>query len=194
MYHIHHTLGVITQTVPHGEANRLYSILTQDLGLVRVHAQGVRLGKSKLKSHLVPYVVKEFSFVRGKEIWRLTTVKESSEYPHHITDEKARKVYARILAAITRLVSGEEHQPSIFAVVSACLVYLSQEIAPEALEAVELITMVRILYELGYIDKTTYLTPILETTTFTPDEITQVLAARTTITHDINTALKASQL
>lgn len=194
MYHIHTTPGVITQILPQGEANRFYTILTEDLGMVRVHGQGVRLGKSKLKSHLTQYAIKDFSLVRGKEVWRLTSVKESVQYPEGITDIKAQKVFARILATLTRLVSGEERQPSLFAVVASSLLYLSQNTDTTTLEGVELITMVRILYELGYIEKKPYLKNFIDSSEITRQYIQEAIASRTTLTHDINTALKASQL
>ena len=52
---------------PKKEADRVYNILTRDLGLVRAHAIGVRREESKLRGALEPYSLSSVSLVRGKE-------------------------------------------------------------------------------------------------------------------------------
>jgi recombinational DNA repair protein (RecF pathway) len=76
MYTIHTTPGFIIGSRPSGEAGKLLSIFTQDLGLIRATAQGIRFEKSKLRPFIQDYSVGIFSFVRGKEFWRLTSAQE----------------------------------------------------------------------------------------------------------------------
>ncbi len=52
------------------------SIFTRELGLVRATAQGIRLEKSKLRYSSQLYSFGIFSFVHGKEFWRLTSAGE----------------------------------------------------------------------------------------------------------------------
>ena len=55
-----------------GEANRIYTIMTRDLGLVRAMATGVRKETSKLRGNIEPFSLASISFVKGKNYWRLT--------------------------------------------------------------------------------------------------------------------------
>ena len=52
MHHIYTTKAIIIKSLPLGEANKIYFLLTKDLGFIKASAQGVRLDKSKLKGHL----------------------------------------------------------------------------------------------------------------------------------------------
>src|SRR5690349_11857408 len=72
MYAIHTTPGFIIGSRPYGEAGKMLSIFTRDLGLVLAAAQGIRLEKSKLRYSAQDYSFGTFSLVRGKEFWRLT--------------------------------------------------------------------------------------------------------------------------
>ncbi|MEK9177832.1 MAG: recombination protein O N-terminal domain-containing protein, partial [Patescibacteria group bacterium] len=78
MYSITTTPGFIIDSRPYGEAGRLMSIFTRELGLVRATAQGIRLEKSKLRYSSQLYSFGIFSFVCGKEFWRLTNAREQS--------------------------------------------------------------------------------------------------------------------
>src|ERR1035437_4083782 len=74
MHHIYTTKAIIIKSVPIGEANKYYFLLTEDLGFIRASAQGVRLDKSKLKGHLQEFCLVKISLVKGKEVWRITGV------------------------------------------------------------------------------------------------------------------------
>ena len=76
MHPIHTTPGFIIGSRPSGEAGKMISIFTRDLGLVFASAQGIRFEKSKLRPFTQDYSFGQFSFVRGKEYWRLTSAQE----------------------------------------------------------------------------------------------------------------------
>ena len=75
-YTIITTPGFIIGSRPRGEAGKLLSIFTRDLGLVLASAQGIRLEKSKLRYAARDYSFGEYSFVKGKEFWRLTDARD----------------------------------------------------------------------------------------------------------------------
>src|SRR5690349_10081885 len=72
MYSIITTEGFIIDSRPSGEAGKLLYIFTKDHGLVMATAQGIRLEKSKLRYFIQDYSFGVYSFVKGKEYWRLT--------------------------------------------------------------------------------------------------------------------------
>ncbi len=79
MYSIQTTPGFIIDSRAYGEAGKMLFIFTRDLGLVMAVAQGIRFERSKLRPFTQDYSFGEFSFVRGKEMWRLTSAQEFDE-------------------------------------------------------------------------------------------------------------------
>ena len=88
MNHIYTTKAIIVKSAPVGEANKLYFLLTHDLGFIKASAQGVRLSKSKLKGHLEEFSLILLSVVKGKEIWRITSVETIYQNTHIKSLEK----------------------------------------------------------------------------------------------------------
>lgn len=135
-YTVHTTECFILSSTPVGEANRIYHIFTREFGVIIATAQGVRLSKSKLQSHLIDYSFSSISFVKGKEFWRITSASSVLR--------SKDKIYIQILSVIKRLLQGEGEHMALFD-------YLKEELFKEYLDETNL--MVKILLELGYIDK-----------------------------------------
>ncbi len=133
-YHIYTTKGIVLSERPVREADRIYTILTRDLGLVRATALGVRNSASKLRGNMEPFSLSSISLVRGKEHWRLT----SAESIRNIHNSLA---IARPLALLEKLVQGESTHPELFDTIER---YLGE--SEEKLVA-------QILYHLGYLKK-----------------------------------------
>ncbi len=81
MHHIHHTNALILGSRNRGEANRVFTILTREMGLIHAVAQGVRLNKSKLRYALTDYSYAKIDLVRGKEVWRITSATPVNSFP-----------------------------------------------------------------------------------------------------------------
>src|SRR4051812_13786640 len=111
MHAIHTTPGFVIDSRPYGEAGKILSIFTQDLGLVSAIAQGIRLEKSKLRYYVQNYSFARYSLVRGKEFWRLTSAAESEEGTWNA------ELVAKIAALLKRLLQGEEPHPELFELV-----------------------------------------------------------------------------
>lgn len=138
-YAVYNTKGFILSSSPTGEASRLYSIYTEDFGLIRAKAQGVRLIQSKLRFNLDEYSLCDISLVRGKEFWRLTGSQA------HKAHKETALIRARVLNLVRRLVQGEEKNEKLFATL---LLLVAEEIPSE----VSILT--RVLSDLGYLDIT----------------------------------------
>ncbi|OHB13778.1 MAG: hypothetical protein A3G05_00815 [Candidatus Zambryskibacteria bacterium RIFCSPLOWO2_12_FULL_45_14] len=141
-YHIYTTKGIVLAERPVREADRIYSILTRDLGLVHATALGVRNGASKLRGNIEPFSLTSISLVRGKEHWRATSaesIQRISSSPNVI----------RPLALIEKLVQGEVSHPELFDAVERAL--QSRESLDEMFE-IRLVS--KILFHLGYLKET----------------------------------------
>ncbi len=133
-YHIYTTRGIVLSERPVREADRIYTILTRDLGLVQATALGVRKEASKLRGALEPFVLSKISLVRGKEYWRVT----SAECIQSISPTPT---VARPLVLLEKLVRGEASHPELFDAVETHI------------ESDETTLVSQILYHLGYLKK-----------------------------------------
>ncbi|MBI2507248.1 MAG: DNA repair protein RecO [Candidatus Niyogibacteria bacterium] len=105
MYNLHRTEGIILSATDFGEADRIYNIYTKDFGKISVLARGIRLEKSKLRSHLGLYSLVRLSFIEGKEFMRLTDAEEILRLPY---DERACASLKKALSFVERLIKGQE--------------------------------------------------------------------------------------
>ncbi len=194
---IYNTEGIILKSVNIGEANKLYFILTKDLGLIRATAQGVRLLKSKLRYGLMDYSVGHFALVRGKELWRLTSALKEQD----LAKSKDFLLWARIFSLVLRLIQGEEYNDKIYQVIKEGIGFLSS--LPSDLEAkkrneivlnFECILALRILSNLGYLGNLGDFNQFVESPYFTTELIDKMSALKTQAILEINKSLKETHL
>lgn len=194
MHHIYHTHGFIISSRNTGEANKMLTIYTREMGLVRATCQGVRLSKSKLRFALQDFSYVKVDLVRGKEIWRVTSATNISSFPYARSDKQSLLLIARIGKLIERLCDGEEESGKIFDDFIQALYLLDDtSIAVSKREALELHLVLRIMNSLGYIGESTMLSRYLSTE-FDQVEIEELLRERQSIIAHINKALNESQL
>ncbi len=141
-YHIYTTKGIVLSEKPAREADRIYIILTRDLGLVRAVAIGVRKEVSKLRGNIEPFSFAIVSFVKGKDHWRLT----SAELVQKISP--ALRI-ARPLALVEKLIQGEAPNQELFDVMEKTITSFQTND-----EMFEIHLASQILFHLGYLKKT----------------------------------------
>lgn len=140
-YHIYTTPGIVLSARPIREADRIYSILTRDLGLIQATAIGVRKGESKHRGSLEPFTISSISLVRGKEYWRITSAESLRSIPN-------REEIARPLALLEKLVQGEAVHPELFHVIESTL-WSTPSVDQD--EMFEVRFVAQILFHLGYL-------------------------------------------
>jgi DNA repair protein RecO (recombination protein O) len=194
MHHIYHTHGFILSSRNSGEANKMLTIYTREMGLVRATSQGVRLAKSKLRFTLQDFSYAKIDLVRGKEIWRVTSATNITSFPYARSDRQSLLLIARIGKLIERLCDGEEESGKIFDEFIQALYLLDDStILSTTREALELHLVLRIMNALGYIGDSEILYQYLSTP-FNQIEIETLLKERQSIISHINKALNESQL
>lgn len=149
---IYHTEGFILGERSFGEANKIFRILTPDLGLVGCLAQGIRFEKSKLRFALVGRRFVKISLVRGKEYWRLVHV-EPNRGLSVIGDSQTNLFLAKMAALLSRFIHGEKGDPQLYKVLEgASLSWVNFKDRGDfgLSQSLETLTMMRILAGLGY--------------------------------------------
>lgn len=215
MHAIRTTPGFIIDARPYGEAGKMLSIFTRDLGLVVAVAQGIRLEKSKLRYHARELSFGNFSLVRGKEVWRLTSVAEPGGRQGEIKGEIAQlaeraerasesrsgqELIARIAMLLRRLLHGEEAHPELFDVVAKCAEFLADngtaggDLNAERSKSLESLIVLRILHALGYVGADSGMTSSLGDNQITVGLLDDIVSKRAFINQHINKALHESHL
>jgi recombinational DNA repair protein (RecF pathway) len=128
-------------------------LFTHDLGFIRASAQGVRLDKSKLKGHLQDYCEVSISLVKGKDLWRITGV-ETIQHADFIKDINKLIAIKNIFSLLLRLLHGEEKNEALFMSIESFYNFLlKNKLSQDNIKNLETITVLKILYHLGYFKK-----------------------------------------
>ena len=194
MHHIYHTNGFILSSRNTGEANKMLTIYTAEIGLVRAFAQGVRLHKSKLRFTLQDFSYAQIDLVRGREIWRVASAKHISSFPLARSNPQSLLLITRVCRLLERLCIGESPNENIFNDFIQAMHILDDENIPvSSREALELHLVLRIMNSLGYIGDSEMLSKYL-LTSFDQSKTELLLKERQSIIAHINKALNESQL
>lgn len=163
-HHIYQTKAFIIDSVDVGEANKLLTIFTADLGLIYVSAQGVRIMKSKLRPSIQDLSYSKIALVRGKEYWRLTSAEKLISLYDKRVHLAVRKLIAQSLQFVKRLTAGESKHDELFDMLSKLFTFCfenSKQLAGHVavhensqdtgvMTALKLVIDFRILESLGY--------------------------------------------
>jgi DNA repair protein RecO len=189
MHHKYHTKALVLSRSLVGEDSASIALLTQDLGLVRARAQGIRKRGARLASSLQTLSVSHVSLIRGKEYWRVTgAILEDNYFEQLPTQARARA--GRIVALVLRLVHGESPDAAIYGIMMRFLDALS--ILPEELhDTAECVTALHILQLLG-VDAAD--TDADDVDLYDPESLQKVSEGRSGLIARINRGIAASGL
>jgi len=187
------TKAFVLGSLPRGEANRVFILLTPDLGLIYAHGQGVRLEKSKLRFSLDDYSLVEVMLVHGKTGWRITNASSELSVSMHV-DKKTLKIIARATSLVRKLVVGEDANYHLYTIWDETMKILTEKNHTETeLSRIEIVWVLKILFSLGYIDGEK-LQNIISSPIEMIGESSEVDDLRSEAISQINRAIESSQL
>ena len=193
-HHIYTSDAFVLESQPSGEADRFFTLFTRELGLIRANAKGVRLQKSKLRYSLQDFSRSSISFVRGKELWRITSARiEHNLYHTHQSDIRVLHVIANVLSLIKRLVVGEQKDELLFQILVEAFSFLEAREWNEELTLFEIIIVLRILDRLGYLPQRDEFQAFLHDPC-SMSLVTAMARHKASALKEINISLKATQL
>lgn len=147
MRHKYETTALVLARTPLAESAALVTLLTEEFGIVRARAEGLRKPGAKLAHALQTLDRCSVTLVRGKEAWRLSgAVLEESWFRKLSRIERLRA--GRVAGLLLRLVHGEANDPSLFILFTEFLEALPS-LPEEAQDAAEIMTALRVLAVLG---------------------------------------------
>jgi DNA repair protein RecO len=161
-YHIYNTRALILISHSSRERDKTLWLLTQDFGLIRGTVRGIRSTSSRLGSILLDYALINVSLVKGKNVWRVTTAALLKDSATLLKNKKeSLKALARILDLIQKLVRGEDKNEPLFLDIQDSLNFLLENDEVQ-IEGWEILSVLRLLYHLGYLSKMEVSSSILE--------------------------------
>jgi len=191
-YHIYTTEGIILKRAPFGEANLLLYILTSELGLIIASARSARVSASKLRPALQEYAHVSVSCVKGKGGWKVTNVASIENYFFE-SPEHTHKVMAQIVTLLIKMMPGEECHPAVFSLVKSAFTEI-KSIEKEDLESFEMLVVLRVMFELGYVAKNSEIEIFLKDNNWENYILREVSVNRNILLMVVNKAIKESQL
>lgn len=193
MHHIYHTEGIILGSKGYGEAGKYYSIFTRDLGMIYASAQGVRKMSSKLRYVLQDFAYLKIDLVQGKDFWRVTTVSKTGILENITKNKEAFQIFVNISRLLKRLLAGVEPNESLFVDLLNGFSILEKAQTKDELRNIEVVLVLRILSNLGYIGENKVLTNLIKSP-FEENLVFEVSKKRIEILDQINKALKETHL
>lgn len=162
MHTIHHTRAVILKSQPSKEADKLFWLFTEDFGLVRAVATGIRKSGAKLVSQLVDYSIVDVDLVRGRDVWRLVSATAVHDPLHGRYDAPLARPYVRTLAALDRFLIDEGEHSELFGHITEIAHAVAHPIDPKTFDT---LAIWRTLVHLGYIprgEEALFLSPFVQ--------------------------------
>jgi DNA repair protein RecO len=151
MHSIYRTKAFVLNSFPFGEGDKQLLLLTQEYGMIRANAQGIRKKESKLRQSVQEYSMCNIALVHGKTGWRLTNALFEFNIFTEVKNEDLKVAIARVLDLISRLVVGEGREDEIFDIVYR-FVRLAIEKIDVDVSKYEAVFLLNILNKLGYVD------------------------------------------
>lgn len=134
-----------------GEGSVRLLFYTESLGLLSTLAKSGREERSKLRPHLQTGTMGTFSFVQGRDIWRVTGATATTNVFFELGERsEAREAAARLLLGVRQFVRGTGADDYLFKTLFDFFVSL-KEISNETILAAESVAMLRVLSALGYV-------------------------------------------
>jgi recombinational DNA repair protein (RecF pathway) len=161
--------------------------------MITATAQGVRKMSSKLRYVLQDFAYVKLDIVQGKNIFRVTTALKTNMLEDITKNPETFAVFANIARLLKRLLAGIEPNEALFLDLINGLSVLEQARPKEDLRNIEMVIVLRILHNLGYIGEN----PVLENLVKSPFEdklIFHVSKSRAHVLDQINKALKETHL
>lgn len=191
MYQKYQTDALVLRGYERGEADRVYALFTREFGFVWARASAVRRENSRQRYALQNGSRSMISLVRGNRGWRIAGASASGSLD--VQKIHGVRAFTRIGNLLERLSAGEEPNPYLFDTLSEAHASLMRE-AEELHGIIELVTVARMLYALGYLSQEAFGTALFAETAYTEAGLRAVQDVKPKLLSSVNKALSETQL
>ncbi len=121
------TMGIVLTRIDYGEADRIITVLTPDVGKLTLMAKGVRHVKSKLAGGIELFSTSEITYVKGRgSIGTLVSARLVKHHGHIVTDIE-RTMAGYELIKLLHAVTEDEVEGSYYALLDQATAALDDD-------------------------------------------------------------------
>lgn len=125
MFEHYRTRGFIIKKSDKGEADRLFTIYTEDFGKLELIGRSERKIKSKLRAGLELFYLSEIEFIQGKTYKTLTDAIPINQFPGIKRSLGKLEIALRISKVTDRFIYGQESDVSVWKLLEEVFLALS---------------------------------------------------------------------
>ncbi|MCA9363736.1 recombination protein O N-terminal domain-containing protein [Candidatus Kaiserbacteria bacterium] len=156
-YQTYITDALVCASCDRNTADRAYLLFTREAGMVWANARSVREERSKQRFALQDLSYARSTLVHGKTGWRVAGVEPIQNFYYTAPSREVRAFLKKSVRLLRRVMHGDTPHPTLFdRTIAACRE--SDTLDPKDLE---LIFSLGALAELGYVDPTATIVPLL---------------------------------
>lgn len=130
---LYRDVGVVLRTHKLGEADRIVTLLTQQRGVLRAVAKGVRRTSSKFGARLEPFMVADLQLYEGRSLDTITQAETLGAYGPRISVDYDRYRAANVMCESAERLSEGGPAPEQFHLLTGALRTLAQGTVPSDL-------------------------------------------------------------
>ncbi len=130
MSQVYKATGIILKGMPFGEADRLLTILSPEVGLLKAIAPNARKPKSLLRGRCEVFVVNEFLITKGRSLDKIAQVETIESYPKLSRNIGSLAAGQYLSEIVLCLAADDEPQTELYALFNEHLRRL-ESLAPE---------------------------------------------------------------
>jgi DNA repair protein RecO (recombination protein O) len=119
-------VGVILRHSNFGEADRLLTIFTREMGKVRAIAKGVRKTRSRKAGHVEPFTRSNLQLARGRDLMILTQVEAIDVHPNFRDDLVLLGYASYLIELLDRATYDEEENRPLYNLIARSLTRLDR--------------------------------------------------------------------
>lgn len=114
MFTHYRTLGIVLDKRERGEADQVFSVFTEDFGLIEVRGRAIRKIASKLRAGIEVFYLSEIEFIEGKAYKTLTDAVVRKKFlPRHLFLQNGSLAWR--LAELAKGMLGPQEERMVFA-------------------------------------------------------------------------------
>ena len=118
------TRGFVLRQTSLGEADRILTLFTRDLGKIQAVAKGIRRTKSKLSGHLEPFALASLSLSRGRQLDTIFDADTVNSFRVLREDLKRLSKAVYLIELVDKFTSEHQPSPEIYSLLLDSLILL----------------------------------------------------------------------
>lgn len=143
------TQGFIFKKEDRAEADRVFSVFTQNFGRLEIYAKAIRKINSKLKSGIDTFYLSEIEFIQGKNRKTLTDAILIKKFNNILENPEKLEISAKIAEDLSVFIKGQEKDEKLFNLINETFEKF-KNLKIEKLEILYVYFMWNFFSELGY--------------------------------------------